>query len=208
LFEAIRKVFLAGVARVNALIKKGGLIDHATAARIVLRDWSTGRFARYSSPPTSPAGQSVEDLKDVLATLKTRKEMSTSVSLVKMTPGAVEDRMPVLEEIWVGDGSEVEDEEASEQAMTDEVEESGDDEADENEADGSDEDSEGDGSEVSLAPAPGKRKRMERASVKTPPSKKVAFASLPKESKQSRITGSKRKNQNSGGKKLSSTKKR
>ncbi|KZT20648.1 hypothetical protein NEOLEDRAFT_1172411 [Neolentinus lepideus HHB14362 ss-1] len=203
------KGFLAGVARANALIKKGGLTDHATAARIVLRDWSTGRFARYSSPPTSPAGQSVEDLKNMLETLKTRKEMSTSVSLVKMTSGTVEDRMPVLEENWVGDEGEGEDEEASEQAMTDEDEESGDDEADENEADGSDEDGEGDGSdEISYAPAPGKRKRMERTSVKTWPSKKVAFASLPKESKQSRITGSKRKKQNSGGMKLSSTKKR
>ncbi|CAA7270739.1 unnamed protein product [Cyclocybe aegerita] len=43
--------FLSGVARANQLVKKRGALDLAGAARVVLRDWSVGKLARFSTPP-------------------------------------------------------------------------------------------------------------------------------------------------------------
>ncbi|TFK56257.1 hypothetical protein OE88DRAFT_1652921 [Heliocybe sulcata] len=195
------KGFLAGVARVNGLVKKAGVIDHATAARTVLRDWSTGKFARYTNPPSSHAEQEqhVDDFKHVLDTLKTRKELVKSVSLVKMIPGAMEDRMPVLEENWIGEEGEEEDEEDEEAEEDELVEEDEEVDSDVEELSGGDEDEDDD--EEIPAPAPGKRKRTEKASTrKAPPTKKISFAPLPKESKQARRAVSAPTTQKSPGK--------
>lgn len=194
------KGFLAGVARVNGLVKKGGVIDHASAARVVLRDWITGKIARYTSPPpSSSASASATDDhakdQDVLEKLKTRKEMRTSLGLVKMAPGTLEDRMPVLEESWIGE-SESDEEQEEGGGVVDGEEDEPDEDASEGEGEDEDEDEDvSDDEEVSPdevpSPAPGKRKRTANVSTKkTPPSKKVAFAALPKESKQSRSAGS------------------
>ncbi|KAG6336330.1 hypothetical protein ID866_2755 [Astraeus odoratus] len=74
--------FLAGIARVNGLVKSRGVLDRAGAARIVLRDWGMGKLLRYTMPPScsrtvsaTVTSGSAEDRDEVLVALKTRKEL-------------------------------------------------------------------------------------------------------------------------------------
>ncbi|KAH8926206.1 P-loop containing nucleoside triphosphate hydrolase protein [Atractiella rhizophila] len=46
--------FLVQVARSRGRIRKGGLPDLTGAARMVLRDWQSGRIPYYTNPPTVP----------------------------------------------------------------------------------------------------------------------------------------------------------
>ncbi|KAG1902868.1 P-loop containing nucleoside triphosphate hydrolase protein [Suillus fuscotomentosus] len=97
--------FLAGMARASGLIKKRGVLDHAGAARIVLRDWSIGKFARYTMPPGSPTTSSSANNEGILAMLKSRKELrkAEDVKLVRLQPGEAEKREVLLDDVWVID---------------------------------------------------------------------------------------------------------
>ncbi|EGO01528.1 hypothetical protein SERLA73DRAFT_166070 [Serpula lacrymans var. lacrymans S7.3] len=121
--------FLAGLARVNGLVKKRGLLDHAGAARIILRDWSSGRFARYTVPPSLPSSAPLpsgamsalyEKDETTLSTMRSRKEMrkGEGLMLVKMTPGDLDLRDIVFDEVW-GEDEESEDEESEDEGGDD-----------------------------------------------------------------------------------------
>ncbi|KAF8845573.1 hypothetical protein BDN67DRAFT_961152 [Paxillus ammoniavirescens] len=120
--------FLAGLARVSGLIKKRGVLDHAGAARIVLRDWSTGKFARYTLPLGTFDSASMEaGDEEVLATLRSRKELRKAgdVKLVKLQAGEVDKRDVEWDVAWEEDeGGSVGDEDGDE----DHEEEDGDEE--------------------------------------------------------------------------------
>lgn len=151
--------FLAGVARVNGLIKKvgasarcvdgvlmarqRGVLDHAGAARVVLRDWCTGKLMRYSMPEGTPEGTADGDTA-VLGSVRSRKELRSAVEvkLVKMDAGVSDKRDVEWDVVW----------------GEDEEEESGDDEEEEEE---NEEEGEGEGEEE-----PGRR----------PEKRKVSFA--------------------------------
>lgn len=81
------------------------------ASRIVLRDWSTEKFPRYSVPSRNPAPYTTVDCVDdaenmyadelsVLAISTPRKEMWKNGGLVKLVPGNLESRKAVLDEPW------------------------------------------------------------------------------------------------------------
>jgi nuclear GTP-binding protein len=165
--------FLAGLARVSGCVKKRGVLDHAGAARIVLRDWSTGEFARYTVPQgtcTSVIAERGDE--DVLATLRSRKEMRRAgAKLVKLQAGEVEKRDVDWDVAWEeeeeeeegGSGAEGED------GDEDQDEEDGDEAVDEVDGDGQSECGDGDGDDRDdteeeeapelLTPPPTKRKR-------------------------------------------------
>ncbi|KAG2148001.1 P-loop containing nucleoside triphosphate hydrolase protein [Suillus clintonianus] len=137
--------FLAGMARASGLIKKRGVLDHAGAARIVLRDWSIGKFARYTMPPGSSTISSSTNNEGILAMLKSRKELrkAEDVKLIQLQPGEAEKREVSLDDVWGVDEeiSEVDDEDAEDE------EAGGDEDAEDEEARG-DEDEDEDEVEV------------------------------------------------------------
>ncbi|KAH6896389.1 GTP-binding protein [Coprinopsis sp. MPI-PUGE-AT-0042] len=102
--------FLSGVARSQQLVKKKGALDLANAARNVLRDWSTGKLARYAVPPTAaPATKESEqewlrnlyaDDEPILSSLTPRKELRKSGGLVRLSTGSVDSRRIDLSETW------------------------------------------------------------------------------------------------------------
>lgn len=121
--------------------KKGGNPDVAAAARIVLRDWSTGKLSRYAVPPaiSSPETATGADAAacPTLATiyagdaallerLSPRKELRRTRDLVRLSSEQIDDRALALETPWFGtdaangasnsDGGE--DEDAAEEVET------------------------------------------------------------------------------------------
>lgn len=157
--------FLMGVARAQGLIKKvsqvpisrihrqplvylnihfflysqGGKLDLAAAARIVLRDWSTGKLSRYAVPPavSGPGTAAKADADAVslalvtiyegdaalLEKLPSRKEMRRTRDLVRLSSERVDDRTLALDAPWfstedgadgVSDSDVDDDEDASE----------------------------------------------------------------------------------------------
>ncbi|TFY66015.1 hypothetical protein EVG20_g5076 [Dentipellis fragilis] len=174
--------FLSGVARANGYIKKGGVLDLLSAARVVLRDWSTGKFPRYTVPTsaTGTAPTPAPEDEAVLARLATRKELRKAVGLVKMVPEAVDERAVELEAPWFG-GEESEDEEDA--SDNDDEEEEGDDvemDAHSGEEDEDEDEEEHDEDEEDEEPEPvvvkGKRKRTSQPVAPAP--KKVAFSGI------------------------------
>ncbi|KAG1753201.1 P-loop containing nucleoside triphosphate hydrolase protein, partial [Suillus lakei] len=136
--------FLAGMARASGLIKKRGVLDHAGAARIVLRDWSIGKFARYTMPPgSSTTSSSSTNNEGILTMLKSRKELrkAEDVKLVRLQPGKAEEREVLLDDVW-GVDEEISEDEGNDEDAGDE-EASGDEDGDEDE----DEDDQGSDSE-------------------------------------------------------------
>ncbi|KAG6849948.1 hypothetical protein H0H93_003320 [Arthromyces matolae] len=198
--------FLSGLARSKQLVKKHGKLDLIGASRILLRDWNTGKFARYSNPPTTPSA-STPKTKDVglkklyeggaaiLETIVPRKELRKSVDLVRLVPREVDARKVVLQEPWIQE--EDSEDEHSDFAGLDEGDSlQGDDGEDVNDdqsvEDGDSEDeeegeAEEEGEEEQSAPLSKKQKRKRTDDpLPGPPSKKVAFAPEPKGSKQAR----------------------
>ncbi|KAG0692690.1 P-loop containing nucleoside triphosphate hydrolase protein [Suillus ampliporus] len=185
--------FLAGMARASGLIKKRGILDHAGAARIVLRDWSIGKFARYTMPPGSTTSSTNNE--GILAMLKSRKELrkAEDVKLVRLQHGEAEKREVLLDDVWGADEENSEDEVNDEDAGDEEA--SGDEDGDEDEDDqGSssesgegevvvdeeeeeEEDEDEDEEEVPELLPPPKRKRT------------VSFAALPAGGKRQRRSG-------------------
>lgn len=206
------EAFLSGVARANQLIKKKGQLDLTGAARIVLRDWSLGKLARYTTasapaPSSDNAALDVAKLyandEPILASLKTRKEMRKAGGVVKFSAGAVETRKVAVDEPWVGLAGE--DDEEGEESEEDDLEVGQDEEDEDEEGDldeeddeeeemdeGEDTDDDEDDEEDTLPPFSNKQKRKRSAepAPPAPPSKKVAFAADPKTSKQARKAGS------------------
>ncbi|KAJ7499328.1 GTP-binding protein [Mycena latifolia] len=186
--------FLSCVARAHQLVKKKGDLDLTGAARIVLRDWSVGKFPRYTVPPASPVPTSALSPADeaALTTLQTRKDLRKARGLVKLTCGAIETRKASAEEPWApaspeevdDDNEEQETGDGDEDEQMDEV----DDEDEDEEEDEEDDDAEEEEPPIALS---GKQKRK-RATEKAPPPprKKVTFGPDPKTSKQARSAGS------------------
>ncbi|KAH9999475.1 hypothetical protein BJV77DRAFT_595178 [Russula vinacea] len=121
--------FLMGIARSQGLIKKGGNLDLAGAARLVLRDWSTGKLSWYAVPPAvSGPGTAADAVSLVLAMiyagdvallerLLPRKELRWSRDIVRLSSEGIDDRALAFDALWFdadgGDGesdSDVEDE--------------------------------------------------------------------------------------------------
>ncbi|CAK5276095.1 unnamed protein product [Mycena citricolor] len=187
--------FLSSVARAHHLVKKRGELDLTGAARIVLRDWNTGKLPRYTVPATSSAGSASLSAADesLLATLQMRRDFRKARGLVKLTLGAIETRRAVLDEDWTA--SAVGDDDVSEDEGEDEDEDDAgvqndDDESIEEEAEDEEDDGEEEEEEEIVVPLSGKQKRK-RAAEQAKPRKKVVFAPEPKSSKQARSAASK-----------------
>ncbi|KAK7061366.1 guanine nucleotide-binding protein-like 3 [Favolaschia claudopus] len=190
--------FLSCVARANQLVKKKGELDLTGAARIVLRDWSIGKFPWYTQPPASPSSTplSSED-EAVLATLQPRKDMRKGRGLVKLTCGVVESRKALVDVPWTPiheKDSEDEDGDLVEDQDDEDVEGEDidmDDDEDEEASEGGDLDDEDEDEELEpLVALSGKQKRKRGAEKASAPRKKVSFGPDPKASKQARSAGS------------------
>ncbi|KAF8897148.1 hypothetical protein BD779DRAFT_353539 [Infundibulicybe gibba] len=199
--------FLAGISRSHHLVKKRGELDLASASRIVLRDWSTGKFPRYTIPPNDVSSQVTQpDLQviyakeiAILAVHPTKKEMRKSGGLVKFISSEIEQRAPILVEPWsnLKDGNTSSDEDEDEDEEED-VNEEGDpptvveesDDIAESPAPSEEESQKGDPEDESPPPMPKTQKRKRPQDSKLVPSKKVTFAPEPKSSKQARAAGS------------------
>jgi nuclear GTP-binding protein len=172
------------------------------AARLVLRDWSTGKLPRYALPPKAdvhsaldiPAPANATDIygndENVLAQIPSRAERRRATGVVRMAAAARETRRVDLAAPWTGvnadaDGDEPMDVDPQNSAEADEdaVGEEGQDDEDEDDPEDQDDEDQEDGSEegdeadeaVVLAPASGKRKRSVTLAV-APSAKKVVFA--------------------------------
>ncbi|KAJ8697775.1 hypothetical protein PTI98_004547 [Pleurotus ostreatus] len=198
--------FLSGLARAQQLVMKHGKLDLTGASRIVLRDWSTGKFPRYTLPDaakeiSSPASELAElyaKEADILQLLPTHKEMRKGRGLVKMSPGEVDAREVQIDISWLQD-----DQSGSEQDE-DVDEEMADEDAEAIDADPLDSDSDSDLNEEEdedeiPAPAPSSKRKRSGASS-TQPNKRVSFAAgtATKEPKSSRIKTSKPKSSPKG----------
>jgi nuclear GTP-binding protein len=183
--------FLSGVARTASALKKGGNPDLTYAARIVLRDWATGKLPYYTNAPPGERKEVLPDADEaVLKAVKTKKEMRKEGGLVLIARGELETRKVELEVMFKVEGkNDIDDEERGDyEVIDDEAEVEGDDDSEEEdggdddgeEEDGGDDDSEEDGEDEvhdKLNPAPSSRKRKTPPAHAPPPPKKVAFAS-------------------------------
>ena len=88
-----------------------GVLDHAGAARIVLRDWGTGKLMRYSMPGGTSGGTMDGDAA-VLGAIRSRRELGSAaaVKLVRMDAGVSDRRDVEWDVVW---GDEEEEEEAA-----------------------------------------------------------------------------------------------
>ncbi|KAF4574543.1 hypothetical protein EYR36_005887 [Pleurotus pulmonarius] len=203
--------FLSGLARAQQLVMKHGKLDLTGASRIVLRDWSTGKFPRYTLPATAAKETSSRASElanlyatelDILASLPTHKEMRKGRGVVKMSPGEVDSREVQIDAPWVQDDpsdSEQDEDIGGEMAEEDTVD-TEDPPLESDSGSNGEEDEDGDGDEEELpAPAPSsKRKRSGASSAQ--PNKRVSFAAgtATKEPKSSRIKASKSKSSPKG----------
>lgn len=184
--------FLSALARGHGLVKRKGEANHVDAARIVLRDWSTGRLPRFAVPPAADANAKIaegryEDDEEILRAAPLRKEMRKGRGIVRLVSGTVETREVVLDAPWEEEEESDEDEDEDEGGVIgeDDDEEIGSDE----DVEPSEDEEEADEEEDSPPPPPtkNKRKRQEKSTpTPAPASKKVAFASHPKGTKQAR----------------------
>ena len=120
---------------IHFLYSQAGKLDLAAAARIILRDWSTGKLSRYAVPPAitgpgtaagavSPALVRIyEGDAALLEKLPPRKEMRRTRDLVRLSSERIDDRTLALDTPWfntedgadgVSDSDAGEDEDASE----------------------------------------------------------------------------------------------
>ena len=126
----------------------------AGAARIVLRDWSIGKFDRFTTPSSAPpvintaaaTTQSESSLyvndEAILSTIQTRKERRKRGGLVRFTYGSIDPRKVAVEEPWNGEGDDDEEEVDDEIGVEGDVEGMDIDEDEENEGEGEDEEEE------------------------------------------------------------------
>lgn len=92
---------------------QAGKLDLAAAARIVLRDWSTGKLSRYAVPPAVSSSGTTAKAFPALVTiyegdaallekLSSRKEMRQTRDVVRLSSERVDDRTPALDAPWFG----------------------------------------------------------------------------------------------------------
>ncbi|EIN10256.1 hypothetical protein PUNSTDRAFT_99645 [Punctularia strigosozonata HHB-11173 SS5] len=193
--------FLAALARASGLVRKGGALDHAGAARLVLRDWAAGKLPWYTLPPPPPPSASEEEktkkaegggfteddekvLEDAGVQSRRERRKSGGKGVVKMAPGSVDERKVAVDAPWDEDeddenGSD-EDEDVEMHVDDDADEEEADESSDEDEVDEEVDDEEDEEEEEEEAededPPAGKRKRASQAVFPSRPTKKVAFA--------------------------------
>ncbi|KAI0699854.1 P-loop containing nucleoside triphosphate hydrolase protein [Cytidiella melzeri] len=176
--------FLRALARASGLIKKGGALDTTGASRIVLRDWSTGKLPRYTIATGASSEAVVDNDATILSTLHTRKELRTSTGLIKLKASEVESRQLALDSVWTGSAdSEVGDEgDEEDDEQEEDIEDDEDDEEGEEPETGEDE-------EDTTAPELLVNRRKRGGPVLTSQlTKKVAFSTEPKDTKQARKT--------------------
>jgi nuclear GTP-binding protein len=169
---------LAALARTQGFVGKKGVLDKAGAARVLLRDWATGRLPRVAVAPVS-VGAELGDA-EVLERLRTRAEMRKGDGLVRLTPGMAEAREVDLAVPWVmpdpeGDDSdaEMDDGEGEDGEGEDDDDDDDDDEQDEDDEHGEGEDED---EEEEAAPPPSSlSSKRKAASAPSRPAKKVAF---------------------------------
>ena len=157
-------------------------MDLQNAARIVLRDWNTGKFARYVQPldkdettpdstPDSSYAELYERDSSLLQTAPSRKDMRKGDGLIRLSVEDADPRPIMVEEPWdIPDSNDDESADDSDGLGSDEI---GDEEVDEGlDSDfPSDDEVEEDGGEDSEEVVNvGKRKRQPKQA------KKVAFA--------------------------------
>ena len=132
-------------------------MDVVTASRIVLRDWNTGKFLRYTTPSAGASAVGTSDAvfaelyakdDEILASLKPRKELRKTSGLVRLETGVVDERKVELDAPWIeapGDADSDEDDEEDEiVAGPGESEDEGDDIDEDDEGDDDDESEEDD----------------------------------------------------------------
>jgi nuclear GTP-binding protein len=118
----------------------------AGAARIVLRDWSIGKFDRYTTPPSAPPvintatttlSESSLYVNDeaILSTIQTRKERRKKGGLVRFAYGSIDPRKVAVEEPWNGESSDDDDDEVDNEIDVEGMNIDGEDEDDEEEED-------------------------------------------------------------------------
>lgn len=173
----------------------------------MLRDWSTGKFARYSIPPTTDLSNTCDPKTQhsifeklyasdaiILEHVLSRKELRKFVGLVKISSGEVDPRKVVLQDHWLKESnSERSNEEGEKVTGPDDDDNDSNDDSEEPVDEGQIEDDEVDEDGTNRVdeeePLPlskkQKRKRTNEPLV-APPSKKVAFAPEPKIVKQAR----------------------
>ena len=152
--------------------------DLAGASRIVLRDWNTGKFARYTCPPNDGDENLTlitEIDKRTLNQSKTRKELRKNGGLVRLRASEEERRVVQMESPWEdekksSDEDDVESDQNIEEGEESEMDGSGGDE-DKN----MDVDEQEERSEKELSAYNQKRKRTVSFEVARP-AKKTAFA--------------------------------
>ncbi|KAH9007137.1 GNL3L/Grn1 putative GTPase-domain-containing protein [Lactarius hatsudake] len=183
--------FLMGVARANALVKKGGDPDLVSAARLVLRDWSTGKLPRYAVPPPPIARQADGDPSlatiyaaddALLERLVPRKELHRSRDVVRLSTGQVDERALALEAPWFG--SSAESDEDGEMEASDSDEDGSDDDPDAIEAADDTWHVNADGNEdegmMTTRSSPARKRKLPSSTKRhvdpARPTKKVAFA--------------------------------
>ncbi|GLB33406.1 putative GNL3L/Grn1 putative GTPase [Lyophyllum shimeji] len=203
--------FLSGLARANQLVKKRGELDLLDASRILLRDWNTGKLARYTSPPESSSTTTTASSEDaalaklyeagkaILDALVPRTQLRKSSGLVKLVTGEVDTRKVFLDEPWLkeaevtSDEDEDEDEEMEVNGSIGDGEEDDEDDADEEEDEEEEEDDEDEDEdeeeEVPPPPSRNQKRKLVNEPSTTPVRKKVAFAPDPKSSKQAGKAG-------------------
>ncbi|KAL4264409.1 CP-type G domain-containing protein [Pleurotus pulmonarius] len=201
--------FLSGLARAQQLVMKHGKLDLTGASRIVLRDWSTGKFPRYTLPATAAKETSSRASElanlyatelDVLALLPTHKEMRKGRGVIKMSPGEVDSREVQIDAPWLQDDqsdSEQDEDIGGEMAEEDAVD-TEDPPLNSDSGSNEEEDEEEDEEELPAPAPPSKRKRSGASS--TQPNKRVSFAAgtATKEPESSRIKTSKSKSSPKG----------
>ncbi|KAM6495364.1 hypothetical protein JOM56_008070 [Amanita muscaria] len=195
--------FLSGLARSRNLVKRKGELNIDGACKIVLNDWNSGKWSRYTTAPSTesvvPTGD--EALKNlygrdeaVLATLRTRKEMRKAAGVVRLSPSEIECREVELEVPYMeeeGDESEATGEDHDEMSIDGEGEDSMEDESN-GEVEGepgaeTDEDDVAEEEEYENPEPPSKKHKRGRnpGPVDHPPKKKVAFSLAPSIARQS-----------------------
>lgn len=207
--------FLSGLARSRNLVKRKGELNIDGACKIVLNDWNSGKWSRYTTaPPTEsvvPTGD--ETLKNlygrdeaVLATLRTRKEMRKAAGVVRLSPSEIECREVELEVPYMeeeGDESEATGEDHDEMSIDGEGEGGQSEDSEDNDEDSMEDESNGEvegepGAETdeddvaeeeeyeNPEPLSKKHKRGRNPGpVDHPPKKKVAFSLTPTIARQS-----------------------
>ncbi|VDC06260.1 unnamed protein product [Peniophora sp. CBMAI 1063] len=172
----------ASLARSLGLVKRRGALDHAGAARTLLRDWATGKLPRVAVPPEGSKSEPNAADEEVLKHLKSVAEMKKGDGLVRLSPIEVEDREVDLEAPWAAeDESDEEGKDEDEEDAEDDEEEM----AEDDDKDGVEEDESEEEEDVRPPPRSSKRK-----AGPAPPraSKKVAFELPPSRNSKSAPT--------------------